>query len=44
MAIEWFQDGAIELSLQYLVNDRRTDLRRYNASTIDEVGAFDGWG
>jgi hypothetical protein len=38
-ATERLQDGAIELNL-HLVNDRRTDLRRYNAPTVDEVGAL----
>jgi hypothetical protein len=36
MATEWFQGGAVELSLR-LVNDRRTDLRRYNAPTANEL-------
>jgi hypothetical protein len=36
---EQFQGGAIELSLR-LVNDRHTDLRRYNAPTVDEVGSL----
>jgi hypothetical protein len=36
-AAERLQGGAIELSL-HLVNDRHTDLRRYNAPTTDEVG------
>jgi len=39
MAAEWLQGGAIELSL-CLVNDCRINLRRYNAPTIDEVGAL----
>ncbi len=39
MAVERLQGGAVELSLR-LVNDRRIDLRRYNAPTIDEVGAL----
>jgi len=39
MATKWFQGGAVELSLR-LVNDRRTDLRRYNAPTANEVGAL----
>jgi hypothetical protein len=39
MAMERFQHEAIELSL-HLVNDRRTDLRRYHAPTVDEVGAL----
>jgi hypothetical protein len=37
--VKRLQGGAIELSL-HLVNDRRTNLRRYNAPTIDEVGAL----
>jgi hypothetical protein len=40
MDAEWLQGGAIELSLR-LVNDRRTDLRRYNAPTANKVN---GWG
>jgi len=39
MAAERFQGGAVELSL-HLVNNRRTDLRRYNVPTINEVGAL----
>ncbi len=39
MATERLQGGAIELSI-CLVNDRRTDLRRYNAPTASEVGAL----
>jgi hypothetical protein len=39
MAMEWLQGGAVELNL-FLVNDRRIDLRCYNAPTIDEVGAL----
>jgi len=39
MAMERLQGGAVELSL-HLLNDRRTDLRRYNAPTADEVGAL----
>ncbi len=38
-AAERLQGGVIELSLR-LVNDRRTNLRCYNAPTIDEVGAL----
>jgi hypothetical protein len=38
-ATERFQGGAIELSFR-LVNDRRTNLRCYNAPTVDEVGAL----
>jgi hypothetical protein len=38
-AVERFQGRAIELSLR-LVNDRCTDLRRYNAPTVDEVGSL----
>jgi len=37
--MERFQGGVIELSF-CLLNDRRTDLRRYNAPTTDEVGAL----
>ncbi len=36
---ERLQGGAVELNLR-LVNDRRTDLQRYNAPTTDEVGAL----
>ncbi|KAH8975256.1 hypothetical protein BDL97_01G145700, partial [Sphagnum fallax] len=39
MAAERLQSGAIELSIR-LVNDRRIDLRHYNAPTINEVGAL----
>ncbi len=39
MATERFQHGAIELSL-CLVNDHCSDLWRYHAPTIDEVGAL----
>jgi len=39
MAAERLQRGAIELSFR-LLNDRRNDLRRYHAPTIDEVGAL----
>ncbi len=39
MATEWLQDGAIELSIR-LMNDHRTDLRRYNAPIANEVGAL----
>jgi hypothetical protein len=38
-AMERLQGEAVELSLR-LLNDRRTDLRRYNAPTVDEVGAL----
>ncbi len=38
-AAERLQGGAIELSLR-LVNDCRTNLRCYNAPTVDEVGAL----
>jgi hypothetical protein len=38
-AMEQLQGGAVDLSLR-LLNDYRTDLRRYNAPTIDEVGAL----
>jgi hypothetical protein len=36
---EQLQGEAVELSLR-LVNKRRIDLRRYNAPTVDEVGAL----
>jgi len=39
MAAERLQGPPIELSL-HLVNDRRTNLRCYNAPTVDEVGAL----
>jgi hypothetical protein len=39
MDAERLQGGAIELSLR-LVNDHRTDLRRYNAPIANEVGAL----
>jgi len=38
-AVERFQGGAIELSFR-LVNDHRTNLQRYNAPTVDKVGAL----
>ncbi len=38
-AMERLQGGAVELSF-CLLNDRRTDLRPYNAPTTDEVGAL----
>jgi hypothetical protein len=38
-AVERLQGGAIELSLR-LVNDRRTNLWRYNAPTVNKVGAL----
>jgi hypothetical protein len=38
-AVERLQGGTIELSFR-LVNNRRTNLRRYNASTINKVGAL----
>jgi hypothetical protein len=38
-AMERLQGENVELSL-HLVNDRHTDLRRYNAPTVDEVGAL----
>jgi hypothetical protein len=38
-AIERLQGGAVELNLR-LLNDCRTDLRRYNAPTVDEVGTL----
>jgi hypothetical protein len=37
--MERLQGGAVELSFR-LLNDRRTDLRRYNAPTANEVGAL----
>ncbi|CAK9883248.1 unnamed protein product [Sphagnum jensenii] len=37
--MERLQGGAIELSL-CLLNDCRTDLRRYNAPIVNEVGAL----
>jgi hypothetical protein len=36
-AMERLQGRAIELSLR-LVNDRRIDLQRYNAPSVDKVG------
>jgi len=39
MAMERLQGEAVELSLR-LMNDRRTDLWRYNALTADEVGTL----
>jgi hypothetical protein len=39
MVMEWLQGGVDELSLR-LVNDRYTDLWRYNAPTTHEVGAL----
>jgi hypothetical protein len=38
-AAERLQGGAIELSLR-LVNDHRTNLRRYNVPIVDEVGTL----
>ncbi len=38
-AMERLQGGAVELSFR-LLNDRRTDLRRYTAPTADKVGAL----
>jgi hypothetical protein len=38
-AMERLQGEVVELSFR-LVNDRRIDLQRYNAPTIDEVGAL----
>jgi hypothetical protein len=38
-AMERLQGGAVELSFR-LLNDRRTDLRRYTTPTADEVGAL----
>jgi hypothetical protein len=37
MVVEWLQGGAVELSL-HLVNDHHTNLQRYNAPIINEVG------
>jgi hypothetical protein len=37
--MEWLQGGVVERSL-HLVNDRCTDLWRYNVPTTDEVGAL----
>ncbi len=39
MAAERLQGGAIKLNIR-LMNDRRTDLRRYNVPTANEVGAL----
>ncbi len=39
MAVKRFQGGGIELSLR-LVNNCRTDLRRYNAPTVNKVDAL----
>ncbi len=39
IVVERLQGGAVELNFR-LVNDRRTDLRHYNAPTTDEVGAL----
>jgi hypothetical protein len=39
MAAERLQGEAIELSIR-LMNDRRIDLRRYNAPIVNEVGAL----
>jgi len=39
MVVERLQDEVVELSLR-LVNDCRTDLQRYNAPTVDDVGAL----
>jgi hypothetical protein len=38
-AMKRFQGGAVELNLR-LVNDRRTNLRHYNAPIVDKVGAL----
>jgi hypothetical protein len=38
-AAKWLQGKAIELSRR-LVNKCRTDLRRYNAPSVDKVGAL----
>ncbi len=38
-AMERLQGGVVELSLR-LLNDCRTDLRRYNVPTVDEVSAL----
>jgi hypothetical protein len=37
--VERLQGGALELSFR-LVNNRRTDLRHYNAPTVDKIGAL----
>ncbi len=37
--MDQLQGEAVELNL-HLVNDCRTDLRRYNAPTVGEVGPF----
>jgi hypothetical protein len=37
--VERLQGGAIQLSLRF-VNECRTNLRHYNAPTVDEVGAL----
>jgi len=37
--VERLQGGVVELSLR-LVNNHRTNLRCYNAPTVDEVGAL----
>jgi hypothetical protein len=39
MAVERLQGGVVELSFR-LMNDRRTDLKRYNAPTVDKVSAL----
>jgi hypothetical protein len=39
MVVERLQGGAVELSLR-LVNDRHTDLQRYNVPIVDEVGSL----
>jgi len=38
-AMERLQGGAVELSLR-LLNDRCTNLRRYNVPIVDKVGAL----
>jgi hypothetical protein len=42
-AMERLQGGVVELSL-HLLNDRRTNLQRYNAPIVDKVGALMVWG
>jgi hypothetical protein len=39
MVVERLQGEVVELSLR-LVNDHRTNLQRYNAPSVDEVGAL----
>jgi hypothetical protein len=37
--VKWLQGGVVELSFR-LVNDRRPNLRCYNAPIVDEVGTL----